>query len=105
MPEKADNLKSVLNLNEKKEIKKEEEIEESPWETSGQLVAFRQDAATLADDFLKTRNIKVYARGRVPQLQLKDPNAVRSYRKGQDDAKKIDIKRRRITATEEDRVY
>lgn len=80
--------------------------EETPWGSTGQLVAFRKSALTIADEFLKKEHadVKVVKR-RESGLVLREPGADKSYQRGREDAKKIDVKRRRITETEEDFVY
>lgn len=88
-------------------IVKKEEVDESPWESAGQLVAFRESATVIADAFLKKEKpaLKLKPGRKRPILELKDATTRKSYEQGKEDAKKIDVKRRRITGEEEDVVY
>ncbi|KAG8947212.1 hypothetical protein FRC04_010935 [Tulasnella sp. 424] len=62
------------------------------WQSSAQLVRFRNDAETIADNFLKGKGIKV-STGRARTRNKRDASA---YAQGKEDSKKIDVKRRRL---------
>lgn len=57
------------------------------WHSEMQLVRFRETAAQLADDFLKSNNIKLYS-GSSRKATIKDR---RAYLQGKQDSKKIDL--------------
>ena len=61
------------------------------WTSSAQLTLFRNNAASIADDFLKTQDIKIKTSKRKDKRKL-DADA---YKQGKDDARKIDVKRSR----------
>ncbi|KAJ3965475.1 hypothetical protein EV361DRAFT_650061 [Lentinula raphanica] len=86
---------------EQQEVKIEK-VDEPAWDSAGALIAFRETSLLLADDYLKKAGIKLYSRRRESELQFKDANAVRSYDKGWEDSKKIDLKRKRIKAADDD---
>lgn len=62
------------------------------WRDVGALVLFRENASKIADDHLKKQNITM-SKGRKRTNNIRDWDA---YRAGQEDSKKIDVKRRRI---------
>lgn len=70
-----------------------EELDEpaASWTSSAQLTLFRNNAASIADDFLKTQNIKIKTSKRKDKRKL-DADA---YKQGKVDARKIDVKRSR----------
>lgn len=71
-------------------VPKEEAVEPAmSWTSSAQLTLFRNNAASIADEFLKTQDIKVKTSKRKDKRKL-DANA---YKQGKDDARKIDVKR------------
>lgn len=57
------------------------------WDSEMQLVRFRETAAQLADDFLKSNNIKISTSGS-RNITVKDQKA---YKQGRQDSKKIDL--------------
>lgn len=73
------------------EPKAEEPISEG-WQSSAQLVRFRNDAETIADNFLKDSGIKLGTHRR----RGKAKRDFSAYEQGKEDSKKIDIKRRRL---------
>ncbi|KAJ3715897.1 hypothetical protein DFJ43DRAFT_1101635 [Lentinula guzmanii] len=81
---------------------KVEEAEVPSWQSAGALIAFRQTSVLLAEEYLKNRGVKLRS-GREPAaLRFKDSNAKDSYDRGWEDSKKIDLKRKRIKAADED---
>ncbi|KAL0257115.1 hypothetical protein SLS55_007925 [Diplodia seriata] len=62
--------------------------EETPWQSAGQLVAFRGRCLTVADEYLKERNIKLKNRGR-KRAPIKDRTA---WNEGKKDSEKINIR-------------
>ncbi|KAJ4479073.1 hypothetical protein J3R30DRAFT_3473915 [Lentinula aciculospora] len=83
-------------------LPKAEEMEETSWQSAGALIAFRHTSLLLADDYLKKKGLKLRSRGKRAEIKFKDQNAVQSYDKGWEDAKKIDLKRKRIKASTDD---
>lgn len=65
------------------------------WHSRAQLVLFKETAARLADEYLKTISAKVRHSKAQPKQSMRDQNA---YRKGAEDARKVDLKRRRLEA-------
>lgn len=63
------------------------------WQSGQQLIRFRQDAEKIADDYLASQHsgLKLKKRGRT--TYKKDSHA---FEQGRQDAKKIDVKRKRI---------
>ncbi|KAJ3908029.1 hypothetical protein F5879DRAFT_939304 [Lentinula edodes] len=80
---------------------KVEEPEEPSWQSAGALIAFRQTSLLVAEEYLKKRGLKLYKRGKLAALTFKDANAKQSYDKGWEDAKKIDLKTKKIKASED----
>lgn len=77
--------------------------DETPWDSAKDLIAFRSTAGSLADDFLESQGIKLKkAKGKIPQVILRNDSARRSYKKGKEDAERIDVRRRRILDKEQD---
>ncbi|TCD71482.1 hypothetical protein EIP91_008862 [Steccherinum ochraceum] len=79
-------------------VKKEEE--DASWRSVQQLVQFRATSIAIADDFLKEQGVKL-KKGRKDRFQLQHGEWT-IYNQGREDAKKIDVKRRRIKGAEED---
>ncbi|KAF7791901.1 hypothetical protein EIP86_002926 [Pleurotus ostreatoroseus] len=77
------------------------EDQEAQWKSVKQLVAFRDTSVAIADDWLKSQNVKLtYTKSAV-----RDPQTWRErslYWQGREDAKKIDVRRKRIKGTEDD---
>lgn len=71
----------------------EEETEVAAWQSQAQLIIFKETAARIADDYLKVIEKKVRTRKARKNTSLHDPSA---YEKGQEDARKVDLKRRRL---------
>ncbi|KAH8102617.1 hypothetical protein BXZ70DRAFT_1006526 [Cristinia sonorae] len=77
-----------------------QEIEEPGWKSVQQLVQFRATSVAIADDYLKATGLKLRT-SRKDTFQLK--NGERElYNEGREDAKKIDVKRKRIKDAEQD---
>lgn len=77
------------------------DTEEPGWKSVNQLVQFRQVSAAIAEDFLKEKGIKLSA-GRADRWELRHDGEWQIYNQGREDAKKIDVKRKRITDKEGD---
>ena len=65
----------------------------SPWPDSQALVRFRQSAEKVADEYLKNVKNKKLKTARKAKRSIRDWE---SYKEGKEDAKEIDLKRRRI---------
>lgn len=63
------------------------------WQSSNQLIRFRQDAEKIADDYLASQHSGLKLRKRAKTTYKKDSSA---FEQGREDAKKIDVKRKRI---------
>lgn len=61
--------------------------EETPWESSGQVIAFRKCALSIAERYRK--KLGLTSRRRQHRAPIKDGTA---YREGKDDSRKIDIR-------------
>ncbi|KAJ4472783.1 hypothetical protein C8J55DRAFT_563028 [Lentinula edodes] len=81
---------------------KVKETEEPSWQSAGALIVFCQKALLVADEYLKKQGLKLHKRGKLAALTLKDANARQSYNKGWEDAKKINLKTKKIKASEDD---
>lgn len=79
-----------------------EVVEEPQWKSAGQLVTFRETSVAIADDYLKQQNIKLVSGSKRPDLGARGPQEWAIYKQGKEDAKKIDVKRRRIKGKEDD---
>lgn len=73
-------------------VKKEESPPAEQWQSMGQLIRFRKDAQTIADDYLRSTKLKTNKARKRAANQIDG----KAYRKGQEDSKKIDVKRRRL---------
>lgn len=80
----------------------EDKAKETEWESAGALISFRDASQKLAEDYLKQKGVKLRNSSKGKPLRFKDENARESYYQGREDAKKIDLKRKRLTAAEED---
>ncbi|EJU05552.1 hypothetical protein DACRYDRAFT_20001 [Dacryopinax primogenitus] len=82
-------------------VVKLEEEDDTPWQSGQQLTLFRHNAASIADDYLRKQKIKLH---KLPRVN--GPNFSRggysNYNQGKEDAKKIDVKRKRIRGVGED---
>ncbi|KAF8532617.1 hypothetical protein JB92DRAFT_606732 [Gautieria morchelliformis] len=74
-------------------VKKEED---TPWTSAQQLTLFRNNASAIADDYLKQNNIKLRKGSRRTGPNLNSWENRQVYDQGCNDAKNIDIKRKRI---------
>ncbi|KAN0064931.1 hypothetical protein ACQY0O_001988 [Thecaphora frezii] len=95
--EEQESKREVEVKAEQIEIKHEDqdgEAQQARWRDSGQLTLFRQNAERIADDYLKSVHGQIKLRKRQASSYMKDKQA---YEQGRRDAKKIDVKRRRIT--------
>jgi hypothetical protein len=88
-----------LPLSVKTEVAEEEE---SQWGSVNQLVAFRESSVAVGEEYLKSQGIKLGKRRAAPKLELKDWEAHEMYNQGVKDAKKIDVRGRRLKGAEED---
>ncbi|THH34064.1 hypothetical protein EUX98_g51 [Antrodiella citrinella] len=70
------------------------------WKSVQQLVQFRATSVAIADDYLKKQGIKL-SKGRSSRFELKHDGEWKLYNEGKEDAKKIDVKRKRIEAAED----
>jgi len=70
--------------------------QDSPWNSVGQLVAFRESSVAIAEDFLKSEGIRLGHARSLPQFYLDGDEARTLYEQGQKDAEKIDVRRKRI---------
>ncbi|EST05146.1 protein of unknown function DUF2786 [Kalmanozyma brasiliensis GHG001] len=76
--------------------KPEPEPEEGAgWHSSNQLIRFRQDAERIADDYLASQHADLKFKKRAKSTFKKDSGA---FEQGRADARKIDVKRKRIQA-------
>ncbi|KAJ7096269.1 hypothetical protein C8R44DRAFT_812580 [Mycena epipterygia] len=91
---------SVIPLAEQKV--KEETEDDSPWSSVGQLVAFRETSIAIGDDYLKTQGIKLRMGRKHKALEFKDSDARRIYKRGKQDAEKIDVRQKRLKDVEMD---
>ncbi|KAJ3777379.1 hypothetical protein FB446DRAFT_717948 [Lentinula raphanica] len=102
--QKKEDQKKEEDQKKKDEVvnKIEAEDRDPAWQSAGALIAFRKTSILLADDYLKRRGTKLRSSRKLPKLQLKGMNASQSYHKGLEDSKKIDLKRKRIKAADEE---
>ncbi|KAJ1026765.1 hypothetical protein NDA16_002062 [Ustilago loliicola] len=77
----------------KSNLKTEEVEQGAGWQSSNQLIRFRQDAEKIADDFLASQHGGLKLRKRAKTTYRKD---VAAFEQGREDAKKIDVRRKRI---------
>ncbi|GAC97416.1 Ankyrin repeat protein [Pseudozyma hubeiensis SY62] len=63
------------------------------WQSGNQLIRFRQDAEKIADDYLASQHKGLKLKKRAKSSFKKDSSA---FEQGREDAKKIDVKRKRI---------
>jgi len=78
-----------------------EDDDDTPWASGQQLSLFRSNALAIADEYIKKSKIK-FRKG----PKLNGPNFANGgysiYKQGKEDAKKIDVKRKRIKGAEQD---
>ncbi|KAH7103389.1 hypothetical protein BKA62DRAFT_828571 [Auriculariales sp. MPI-PUGE-AT-0066] len=84
----------------KKEEADEEQSQPAGWESTQQLVRFRNDADNIADAYLTNQKIKLGKGRKSKVVEFKDPSAASAYKQGKADARKLDVKRKRIGNTE-----
>ncbi|KAK7057132.1 carboxypeptidase [Favolaschia claudopus] len=77
-------------------VKAEPNDDESPWNSVGQLVAFREQSIAIGDDYLKSQGVKLKKGRKRKRLEFKDSEALRIYKKGQKDAQNIDVRQKRV---------
>ncbi|EIN11922.1 hypothetical protein PUNSTDRAFT_132068 [Punctularia strigosozonata HHB-11173 SS5] len=80
----------------------EEEPDETPWNSVGALTTFRAQSVAVADEYLASVGVELSTKRKTPKIMFKDQHARRMYKDGEEDAKKIDVKRRRLKAAEDD---
>jgi hypothetical protein len=78
------------------------EEEESQWGSLNQLVAFRETSVAVGEEYLKSQGIKLGKHRAAPELEIKDWEAREMYNQGIKDAKKIDVRGRRLKGAEQD---
>ena len=94
-----ESLNRAVNSADPKATMKMEANESTPtWQSTAQLVRFRSHSEAVADNYLKSVNIKLRTGRRHSELNLEDGDLRRAYEIGQRDARKIDVRRRRIDA-------
>ncbi|KZT28965.1 hypothetical protein NEOLEDRAFT_1128451 [Neolentinus lepideus HHB14362 ss-1] len=85
----------------KPEIK--DDIEAGPsWQSEGQLIAFRENTKSIADEYLKSQGVKLGKGRRMPDINLTSKEDHKLWEQGKKDAEKIDVRRRRLKGAEED---
>lgn len=80
-------------LEPKLEVEDSKEGVGAGWQSGNQLIRFRQDAEKIADDYLASQHSGLKLRKRARSTYKKDSSA---FEQGRQDAKKIDVKRKRI---------
>ncbi|SNX83854.1 uncharacterized protein MEPE_02562 [Melanopsichium pennsylvanicum] len=75
--------------------KPEPEQEGAGWQSGKQLIRFRQDADKIADDYLASQHSDLKLKKRARTTYKKDSSA---FEQGRQDARLIDVKRKRIQA-------
>jgi hypothetical protein len=73
---------------------------DSPWDSRNQLVAFRETSLAIADDFLKSEGIELESEGRRPFRYTEQGK--KFFKLGKTDARKIDVRRKRIKYVDDD---
>jgi len=76
--------------------------DEPAWKSAGHLVAFRETSVAVADDYLKKQAFKLSTGRKLPSVGVTNYEEHRIFNQGREDAKKIDVKRRRLKDAEED---
>ncbi|KII92588.1 hypothetical protein PLICRDRAFT_89155 [Plicaturopsis crispa FD-325 SS-3] len=80
--------------------KVDEDAEEVKWNSVNQLVAFREASVAIGDEYLKSTGLKLRKGRKSKPLELKDYDARQVFEDGKRDAKKIDVRGRRIEGAE-----
>ncbi|PWN43369.1 hypothetical protein IE81DRAFT_322436 [Ceraceosorus guamensis] len=70
----------------------QEDVKDAQWKSHNQLVVFRKNAESIAEQYIKTHKVKL-GMARKFKDRKRDKNA---YRKGKKDSKNMDVKRRRL---------
>lgn len=97
--EDEDDIKpDIIQQNEKPadvkpKAEQDEEAQVPTWQSHAQLTIFKDTASKLAEEYLKTLTTKVKTSKARARTSPYDNDA---YRKGAEDAKKVDMKRRRL---------
>ncbi|CDW98878.1 hypothetical protein, partial [Sporisorium scitamineum] len=86
-------LEASQNIKPKPEPRDTDDDLDAAWHSSNQLIRFRQDAEKIADDYLASQRPGLKLEKRAKRTFKKDSQA---YEQGRQDAKKIDVKRKRI---------
>lgn len=81
-------------------FKKEED--ETQWGSVNQLVAFRETSVAVGDEYLKSQGIELSKGRSTRPVEFKDWEAKEMYYQGVRDAKKIDVRGRRLMGAEQD---
>jgi len=76
--------------------------EEPQWGSLNQLVAFRETSVAIGEEYLKSQGIKLGKGRATARLEIKDPHAHIMYKQGVQDARKIDIRGRRLKGADQD---
>ncbi|TFK54438.1 hypothetical protein OE88DRAFT_1806156 [Heliocybe sulcata] len=85
------------------EPKPENDLDSGPsWQSKGQLVAFRENTKSIADDYLKSQGVKLRKGRTRPGVKFKSGEDRKLWEQGKKDAEKIDVRRRRLKGAEED---
>lgn len=79
-----------------------DEDEGSQWGSLNQLVAFRETSVAIGQEYLKAQGIKLGKGRAISRLEIKDSEAHGMYVQGIQDAKKIDVRGRRLKGAEQD---
>ncbi|KZT57019.1 hypothetical protein CALCODRAFT_496671 [Calocera cornea HHB12733] len=80
---------------------KKEEDDDVQWVSGNQLMLFRDNAANIADEYLKKSDVKLRPGPKINGPTFKN-GGYANYQQGKADAKKIDVKRKRIKGTGQD---
>ena len=75
---------------------------ESPWNSVGQLVAFRESSIAIGDNYLKSQGIKLKKARKRPSFHFNNEQGIKFYKQGKKDAQKIDVRRKRIKGANDD---
>ncbi|CEH18327.1 hypothetical protein CBOM_04737 [Ceraceosorus bombacis] len=70
----------------------QEDVKDAQWKSHNQLVVFRKNAESIAEQYIKTHKVKL-GMARKFKDRKRDKNA---YHKGKKDSKNMDVKRRRL---------
>ncbi|KAJ7647282.1 hypothetical protein FB45DRAFT_892950 [Roridomyces roridus] len=91
-------LKKSNTMTPPPKVKLEPEEDESSWKSVGALVAFQDTAITVGDNLLKSLGVELVKSRKGKGLEFKDEEARRVYKQGKQDAKKIDVRQKKLKA-------